>query len=100
MIRHAALFRLVHAERSEAESRFLVALEKLGSIPGVRDFQIAREVSPKNPFTFAVSMTFKDEAAYAVYNEHPSHVAFVQELWVPQVAEFMEHDTVSLEERP
>lgn len=96
MIRHAALFRLVHAEGSVDEAGFLAALRRLGSIPEVRDFQIAREVSPKNPFAFAVSMTFEDERAYAAYNVHPLHVAFVQERWVPEVAEFMEHDTASL----
>jgi hypothetical protein len=96
MIRHAALFRLVHAEGSEEEASFLAALGTLRSIPEVRDFQIAREVSPKNPFAFAVSMTFTDTTAYAAYNQHPMHVAFVQERWVPEVADFMEHDTVSV----
>ena len=100
MIRHAALFRLIHAEGSEGEERFLAALQTLSSIPEVRDFQIAREVSPMNPFAFAVSMTFADEMGYAAYNQHPSHVTFVQERWIQEVAEFMEHDTVNLDIRP
>jgi Stress responsive A/B Barrel Domain len=62
----------------------------------VEGFQIAREVSPKNPFAFAVAMTFADQAAYDAYNTHPAHVAFVQGRWLPEVAEFMEHDTVAL----
>lgn len=96
MIRHAALFRLSHAPGSAAEASFLAALAGLKAIPGVEAFEIAREVSPKNDFAFAVSMTFADRAAYDGYNNHPAHVAFVQGRWIPEVAAFMEHDTVAL----
>ena len=96
MIRHAALFRLVHPAGSAAEAAFLAELAKLAAIPGVQGFGIAREVSPKNGFAFAVSMHFADDEAYLAYNNHPDHVAFVRDWWLPQVAEFMEHDTVPL----
>ena len=96
MIRHAALFRLKHAAGSAEEADFLRTLAGLAAIPGVQDFEIARETSPKNGFAFAVSMRFADQAAYDAYNDHPAHVAFVQGRWVPEVAEFMEHDTVAL----
>lgn len=96
MIRHAALFRLSHATGSEGEKSFLAALATLKAIPGVQAFEIAQEVSPKNDFAFAVSMSFADQAAYDAYNVHPQHVAFVQGRWIPEVAAFMEHDTVAL----
>lgn len=96
MIRHAALFRLSHQPGSAEEAAFLSALATLRAIPSVQDFEIAREVSPKNDFAFAVSMRFADAAAYQAYNDHPAHVAFVRDWWVPQVAAFMEHDTVAL----
>ena len=96
MIRHAALFRLTHAAGSAQEASFLAALAELAAIPGVGHFEIAREISPKNDFAFAVSMIFTDAAAYAAYNQHPGHVAFVQGRWIPEVASFMEHDTVAL----
>ncbi len=96
MIRHAAIFRLTHPDGSPQEASFLAALAGLAVIPGVDAFQIAREVSPKNDFTFAVSMTFADQAAYDAYNVHSLHVAFVQGRWLPEVASFMEHDTVAL----
>lgn len=96
MIRHAALFRLTHAAGSAAEQDFLCALSSLATIPGVSAFQIARETSPKNPFVYALSMEFDGQAAYDAYNDHPSHTAFVQNRWIPEVAEFMEHDTVPL----
>lgn len=97
MIRHAALFKLKHAKGSAGERSFLSALRALRDIPGVRDFAISRETSPKNPFDYAVSMTFADAASYQGYNVHPDHVAFVETRWVPEVAEFMEHDTEDLE---
>jgi quinol monooxygenase YgiN len=93
-IRHAALFRLKHAKGSAEEKSFLAALAALEAIPGVKQFEIAREVSPKNDFDYAVSMTFADQAAYDGYNTHPDHVAFVETRWLPEVAAFMEHDTV------
>ena len=97
MIRHAALFRLIHEAGSAEERAFLLTLSALRHIPGVDDFAISEEISPKNPYAFAVSMTFADQAAYDAYNSHPLHVTFVQSRWVPEVAEFMEHDTVVLD---
>jgi len=96
MIRHAALFRLHHAAASPEELSFLEALNALSAIPGVESFEIAREVSPKNDFVFAVSMIFADQAAYDGYNNHPKHIDFVQTRWLPEVAAFMEHDTTAL----
>jgi hypothetical protein len=96
MIRHAAIFRLHHPAGSAEEASFLEALSGLAAIPGVADFQIGREISPKNDFDFAVSMMFADQVAYDGYNNHPDHVSFVNGRWVPEVAGFMEHDTVAL----
>jgi heme-degrading monooxygenase HmoA len=96
MIRHAAIFRLKHAQGSQEEKSFLAALRELKSIPGVESFEVARETSSKNDFDYAVSMFFADQAAYDSYNDHPRHVAFVRDRWVPEVAAFMEHDTVTL----
>jgi Stress responsive A/B Barrel Domain len=53
-------------------------------------------VSPKNEFDFAVSMTFAGHSDYEAYNAHPVHAAFVAHRWLPEVAAFMEHDTVAL----
>jgi hypothetical protein len=96
VIRHAALFCLNHAEGSAAETDFLTALARLSVIPGVEVFEIAREVSPKNGFAFAVSMQFAGQAEYKAYNLHPRHQDFVATRWIPEVADFMEHDTIAL----
>jgi heme-degrading monooxygenase HmoA len=96
MIRHTAVFRLKHAAGSSAERDFLAANRTLKNIPGVEAFEMLRQVSPKNDFTFGISMEFADDAAYQGYNNHPVHVAFVRDRWVPEVAAFMEIDYVVL----
>jgi Stress responsive A/B Barrel Domain len=65
---------------------------KLRVIPGIKNFEVLAQVSPKNDFKFGLSMEFADQAAYQIYNDHPQHVAFVRDRWVPEVAAFMEID--------
>ena len=92
-IRHTVAFRLRHPEGSEEERRFLsTAEETLSAIPGVDEFEILSEVSPKNPYRFGISMEFADQAAYTAYNEHPDHVRFVEERWMTEVEDFLEVD--------
>jgi quinol monooxygenase YgiN len=97
MIRHTAVFRLKHPAASAAELAFLKAARELAGIPGVERFECLRQVSSKNPFTFGLSMEFADAAAYQRYCDHPDHVRFVQERWLPEVAEFMEIDYIAHE---
>ena len=97
MIRHTVVFRLKHPAASAAELDFLRAARELARIPGVTHFECLRQVSSKNPFTFGLSMEFADAAAYQQYSDHPDHVRFVQERWLPEVAEFMEIDYIAHE---
>jgi quinol monooxygenase YgiN len=96
MIQHTVVFRLKHQPGSLEEQAFLESADVLTTIPGVARFEKYRQVSKKNPFTFGFSMFFADQGAYDAYNTHPDHVAFVQQKWIPQVAEFMEIDYVTL----
>ena len=96
MIRHTVVFRLKHPTGSEKEAGFLSAARALASIPGVEKFEQLRQVSPKNDYRFGFSMEFADQAAYSVYNDHPLHVAFVRDRWVPEVEAFMEIDYTPL----
>jgi Stress responsive A/B Barrel Domain len=98
MIRHTVVFRLRHELSSPEEAAFLAdAHDALSGIPGVERFERLREVSPKNGFSFGLSMEFADAAAYEAYNDHPKHRAFVQDRWVPEVADFLEIDYVDYE---
>ena len=96
MIRHTVVFTLKHEKGSASEAAFLKAADVLETIPGVEKFEKLRQVSPKNDYSFGFSMEFKDQAAYSGYNEHPAHVAFVKDRWVPEVSKFMEIDYVAL----
>ena len=91
-IRHTVVFALVHAPGSPEEGSFLAAGAELGGLPGVEEFESLRQVSAKNGFTHGFSMEFADRAAYAGYNDHPQHVAFVRDRWIPEVREFLEID--------
>lgn len=98
MIRHTVVFRLKHAAGSAEEKRFLADALCLAAIPGVERFERLRQTSPKNPYRFGFSMEFADPAAYRAYNGHPDHCRFVEERWLPEVAEFMEVDYEPLAE--
>jgi hypothetical protein len=92
MIRHTVVFRLKHPRGSAEEKSFLDAGMALASIPGVQQFEQLRQVSPKNDYHFGYSMEFADQAAYQGYNNHPAHVAYVRDRWIPEVEAFLEID--------
>ena len=96
MIRHTVAFRLHHEPGSVEEQEFLAAARTLADVPGVQAFEQLRQTSVKNAFTFGLSMEFTDEAAYADYDAHPAHRAFVAERWLPEVADFLEIDYTPL----
>ena len=97
-IQHTVVFRLLHPQGSPQAVAFLAdARALLSSIPGVQRFAIQRQVSEKSDLTHQFTMVFADSAAYQGYNEHPTHVAFVAERWMPEVAKFQEYDFVEAE---
>jgi len=91
-IRHTVVFVLAHPEGSPAEADFLAAAGRLAAVPGVEEFELLCETSPRNGYRFGISMEFADASAYTAYNEHPDHVRFVQDRWLPEVADFLEVD--------
>jgi Stress responsive A/B Barrel Domain len=91
-IRHTVVFTPVHPGGSAAEDDFLAAAARLAAIPGVEELELLRETSPKNGYRFGLSMEFADRLAYERYNGHPDHVRFVEERWLPEVADFLEID--------
>ncbi|NQV31199.1 MAG: Dabb family protein [Phycisphaeraceae bacterium] len=94
MIVHSVFFKLRHDATSAEASTFFTKAEKLAAIPGVVDFQVLNEVSPKNPYAFGFSMKFASLADYDRYNNHPDHVSFVQNVWMNEVSEFQEIDYI------
>lgn len=92
MIRHTVTFKLKHQNGSTKESAFLDAARKLSSLPTVQNFECLKEIGEKNNYDFGLSMEFEDMNAYEAYNNHPSHISFVQNNWIPQVIDFIEID--------
>ncbi|MDF1811897.1 MAG: Dabb family protein [Verrucomicrobiales bacterium] len=94
MIQHTVAFRLKHPSGSADEREFLDATLEMKDIPGVSNFQRFRQVSKKSSFTFGLSMEFADQEAFDGYCSHPVHQNFVENRWIPEVAEFQEIDYV------
>jgi len=91
MIQHTVAFRLDAAADSAA---FWNRVDELRGIGGVVDFAVLRQVGSKNDFSHALSMHFETQDDYDAYNDHAVHVAFVEEAWIPNVADFIELDYV------
>ncbi len=91
---HSVFFTLKHNAASVEAAAFFTRAEILAVIPGVVDFQVLKEVSPKNAYTSGFSMKFASQADYDRYNNHPDHVSFVQNVWMSEVAEFQEIDYI------
>ena len=96
MIRHTVVFTMKHAAGSALETAFLNDARALAAIEGVERFEQLRQTSKKTVFAFGFSMEFADQAAYDFYNDHPVHIAFVRDRWIPEVARFMEIDYVRI----
>ncbi len=92
-IQHMVIFNLPYKEGSKKAIKFLNDGNRiLTGIPVVRDFQVFLQVSPKNDYQYGFSMVFTNQADYQTYNDHPDHVAFVEERWKTEVTDFLEID--------
>lgn len=92
-IQHSVIFTLKHEKGSAEEQQFLEDGKSiLSAIPSVNNFQVLRQVSRKNDYSFGFSMEFASQADYDAYNVHPEHVKFVQERWETEVERFLEID--------
>jgi Stress responsive A/B Barrel Domain len=92
MIRHTVVFRLKAPKHSSEEREFLRAAGELAAIPGVGNFVCLRQVNPKSPFDYCLSMEFASQEDYQGYNRHPAHTQFVSGRWNPEVTAYMELD--------
>ncbi len=92
-IKHMVIFNLVYGAQSPETEKFLAdGKALLTSIPVVREFEVLRQVSPKNDYDFGFSMVFDSQADYETYNNHPVHQSFVAERWLKEVSRFLEID--------
>ncbi|NBA85735.1 Dabb family protein [Emticicia sp. CRIBPO] len=94
MIRHSVILKLKHTLGSQEEQQFFDEVRKLEAIPGVKNFEILRQTSPKSPFDFGISMEFDNQELYDGYSSHPDHVYFVEQFWKNEVTDFQEIDYI------
>ena len=97
MLTHTVQFKFKKDISSGQRTDFFADLMTLENIPGVSNFRLSRQVSPKNPFEYGLSMVFKNDDAYQAYNRHPDHLLFLQNQWVPFVDHFLEADFIDLQ---
>ena len=95
MIKHTVFFKLRHAPGSAQEAGFIEVALGLSRIPEVRDLECVRQVGKKTDFAWGLLMEFATQADYGHYNNHPEHLKFVAEHWVPEVEKFVELDYVA-----
>ena len=96
-IQHTVVFRM----NADADAdHFFSRARELAAIRGVTDFEVLRQVGHKSEFSHGLSMYFDDDAAYDTYLDHPDHLAFVNDVWLPNVADFLELDFVRDRPRP
>ena len=91
--RHMVIFDFHAGTDSEKISLFLSDAERiLSEIPGINDFQVCRQVSPKNDFPYCFLMDFDTIEIFKAYEQHPNHSGFVNDRWIPEVSRFLEID--------
>ena len=96
-IQHMVIFELNHEKGSASAEKFLNDGQQiLSHIPNVQKFQVFNQVSLKNDYSYGFSMIFSDKMAYETYNNHPDHIAFVENRWKKEIARFQEIDFMSL----
>jgi hypothetical protein len=92
MIRHSVILKLKENISHESKKAFFDAVDKLKEIPDVETFEVLNQISPKNKFEYGISMEFDTNEKYENYSNHPVHVAFIQNFWIPNVEDFLEID--------
>ena len=74
------------------KQKFFDAVSKLTAIYGVGKFEMLKQTNVKNKFDYGILMEFKNMEGYQYYNNHTNHVAFVENIWLKQVKDFLEID--------
>lgn len=92
-ILHTVIFDLKYPVGSAEAEKFLTdGYNILTKVPGVYDFQVFRQCSPKNDYQYGFYMRFKNKVEFDAYTANPDHGKFVAERWDTEVTRFQESD--------
>lgn len=92
MIRHSVIFRFRPQLSLPEQKEFFESAWQLARIPGVQNFDILAQTSPKNNFDYGIVMAFDTPELYEQYTNHPDHVSFVENVWLKAIGDFLEID--------
>lgn len=92
MLRHSVILKLKSDISTEEKQAFFEAVDALATLPNVQKFEVLKQISPKNKFEYGISMEFDSQEEYDTYSNHPQHVAFIENWWIPNVEDFLEID--------
>lgn len=97
MITHVVIFWTDKPHGENGDRVLAGAREFLSAIPGVTEFRSGLAVpSPRgvvdDSFSVAISMTFADQAAADVYQDHPLHHQFIAKCVTPYVKRLVVYD--------
>ncbi len=96
MIKHSVIYTFKPSVSDKEKQLFLEAAAHLSSIPGVKSFELLKQVSPKNKYEYGIAMEFDNNKAYEGYNNHSLHQQFLEKYWFVYVNEFLEIDYEAL----
>jgi hypothetical protein len=92
-ILHTVIFDLKYPMGAVEAEKFLTdGYNILTKVPGVHDFQVLYQCSPKNDYRYGFFMRFTNQADFEAYTAHPDHSRFVSERWDMEVTRFQESD--------
>lgn len=92
MIMHSVIFSFKQSVGEKQQKDFFAAAADLAEIPGVKNFELLKQVSVKNNYDYGISMQFGDQASYDNYNNHNAHQLFISDYWIPCIEKFLEID--------
>ncbi len=89
-IKLLVMFCLKHDKGSIEEKKFLQDSESiLGSIPGVKNFEVLRQISSDIDYDFGIAVEFDNKVAYEKFNTYSTHVKYGEQRWTKEVVRFM-----------
>jgi Stress responsive A/B Barrel Domain len=97
MFSHIVIFWTDPAKSGAAEQLAAGAEKYLRPIPGVQQFHVGRMVPSHRPvvdqsYQVALNLVFADKKAQDDYQDHPSHVEFVEKVFKPLCKKVVVYD--------
>lgn len=92
-IHHLLIFNLKSNTSESDQQYFFERMNAIGSISGISNFGISKQINPNTKFKYVLSMDFDSKENYQAYIKHPKNQEFVQAFWLKMVEDFLVIDT-------